>query len=207
MPASGECAPWPPQAATVTRTNHRFITVHRTRSRALGSRHLTVNQGEFTARLSAVTRALLVLLAACGSAPHPKPAPAERVLGERATYRASFAAMGKLVKNAWDRGITIVAGTGYFVGMTLTRELELYTQIGIPAPDVLAMATLGAPRVMHLDKDRGSITPGKRADLVLVDGDPTQDIAQIRNARVVVCRGVVFDPAELWQASGMRPRP
>lgn len=127
--------------------------------------------------------------------------------GQRATYRASFAALGKLVKKAWDRGITIVAGTDNIVGLTLTRELELYTQAGIPAPDVLALATLGAARVMHLDKDRGSITPGKRADLVLVDGDPTQDIAQIRNARVVVCRGVVFDTAELWQASGMRPRP
>lgn len=126
---------------------------------------------------------------------------------QRATYRASFEAMGKLIKKAWDRGIPIVAGTDNIVGLTLTRELELDVHAGIPAAEVLAMATLGAARVMHLDKYNGSIAPGKGADLVLVDGDPTKDISQIRNARVVVCRGVVFDPAELWQASGMRPRP
>ncbi|MBV8762253.1 MAG: amidohydrolase family protein [Deltaproteobacteria bacterium] len=131
--------------------------------------------------------------------------PAEK--GQRAIYRASFEALGKLIKRAWDKKITIVAGTDGVAGLPLSRELELYVHFGIPAPEVLALATLGAARVMHLDKESGSIAPGKRADLVLVDGDPTQDIAQIRNTRVVVCRGVAYDPAELWQASGMRPRP
>jgi imidazolonepropionase-like amidohydrolase len=57
---------------------------------------------------------------------------------------------------------------------------------------------------MHLDKDRGSIAVGKQADLVLVDGDPTRDISAVRKADVVVCRGVVYDPSELFRASGMR---
>jgi len=124
--------------------------------------------------------------------------------GQRATYRASFEAMGKLVKHAWDRGITIVAGTDNIVGMTLLRELLLYRKLGIPAPDILALVTIGAARVMHLDKDRGSITPGKRADVILVDGDPTRYITKLFDTRLVVCRGVVYDPAELWKASGLR---
>jgi imidazolonepropionase-like amidohydrolase len=123
---------------------------------------------------------------------------------QRATYRASYAALLKLVKRAWDKKIRIVAGTDDAPGLTLAHELELYVQAGIPAPDVLALATIGAARVMGLDREAGSIAAGKRADLVLVDGDPTRDIAAVRNTLAVVCRGVVYDPAELRAASGMR---
>nr|HEX4312664.1 amidohydrolase family protein [Kofleriaceae bacterium] len=125
--------------------------------------------------------------------------------GARATFRASYAKMLDLVARAWKRGITIVAGTDGQSGLQLARELELYVQAGIPAPDVLAIVTAVGPRVMHV-ADAGSIAPGKRADLVLVDGDPTRDISTIRNTDVVVCRGVVYDPAELFRAAGMQPR-
>lgn len=124
---------------------------------------------------------------------------------QRATYRASYAAMLQMVKLAFDRGIPIVAGTDAG-GLTYPRELELYVKAGIPAPDVLAFATLGAARVMGLDREAGSIAPGKRADLVLVDGDPTRDISAVRNADIVVCRGVVHDPAELLASAGITPR-
>jgi hypothetical protein len=130
------------------------------------------------------------------------PAPGD----QRARFRASFAAMQRMVKLAWDRGIPIVAGTDVSAGLSLPHELELYVQAGIPAPEVLALATIGAARIMGLDRDAGSIAAGKRADLVLVDGDPTRDIAAIRNTDVVVCRGVVYDPAELFVAAGMRAR-
>jgi imidazolonepropionase-like amidohydrolase len=126
--------------------------------------------------------------------------------GQRAKFRASYAALLRMVKLAWDRGIPIVSGTDYFAGLSLPHELELYVQAGIPAPDVLALATLGAARVMGLDRDTGSIAVGKRADLVLVDGDPTRDIAALRRTDAVVCRGVIYDPAELFAALGMRPR-
>jgi imidazolonepropionase-like amidohydrolase len=59
---------------------------------------------------------------------------------------------------------------------------------------------------MGQDRDAGSIAPGKRPDLVLVDGDPTRDITALRRTVTVVCRGVVYDPAELFAAVGMRPR-
>jgi hypothetical protein len=126
--------------------------------------------------------------------------------GKRARFRESFAALLHMIKRAWDLRIPIVAGTDDAPGLALSHELELYVQAGIPAPDVLALATIGAARVMHQDRESGSIAPGKRADLVLVDGDPTRDITAVRNTDVVVCRGVVYQPAELFTAAGMRPR-
>jgi hypothetical protein len=126
--------------------------------------------------------------------------------GKRAQYRASYAALLKLVKRAWDRKIRIVAGTDATAGLSLPHELELYVQAGIPAPEVLALATIGAARVMGVERDSGSITAGKRADLVLIDGDPTRDIAAVRNASAVMCRGMLYDPAELFAAVGMRAR-
>jgi cytosine/adenosine deaminase-related metal-dependent hydrolase len=125
--------------------------------------------------------------------------------GKRAVYRASYEAMLKMVKLAFDRGVTVVAGTDAG-GVAFPRELELYVKAGIPAPDVLALASFGAARVMGKDREAGSIAVGKRADLVLVDGDPTRDISAVRNTDVVIARGVVYDPAELLASAGIAPR-
>ena len=126
--------------------------------------------------------------------------------GKRARFRESYKAMLAMIKRAWDHKIPIVAGTDDIAGLSLPHELELYVQAGIPAPDVLALATLGAARVMGQDKVAGSIAVGKRADLVLIDGDPTRDIATVRNTDAVICRGVVYNPAELFTSLGMRQR-
>lgn len=125
--------------------------------------------------------------------------------GRRASYRAAHAAMGQLVRRAWQRGIPVVAGTDATAGLSLARELELYVAAGIPAKEVLALATLGAARVMGLDKVTGSIAVGKRAELVLLDGDPLADIGAVRNTVAVVARGRLYDAARLLRAAGMRP--
>ena len=54
-------------------------------------------------------------------------------------------------------------------------KLQLYVQAGLA--EVLRIATLGAAAVMKLDDTLGSITPGKLADLIMVDGDPTGESA------------------------------
>jgi len=125
---------------------------------------------------------------------------------KRARYRSSYGALLRMVKQAWDRQIPIVAGTDAWAGLALSHELELYVQAGIPPAEVLSLATIGAARVMGRDRELGSIAVGKRADVVLVDGDPTRDISTVRNTDVVVCRGVVYQPAELFAAAGMRGR-
>lgn len=120
-------------------------------------------------------------------------------------YRDSFAQMLRMVKLLYDSGITIVAGTDSMAGFSLHRELELYAQAGIPASKVLQIATLGAARVMKRDNELGSIKPGKLADLILVDGDPTERISDIRRVCTVVKNGTVYQTSALYQAIGVRP--
>jgi imidazolonepropionase-like amidohydrolase len=120
-------------------------------------------------------------------------------------YRDSYRAMQNLVKALYDAGVTIVAGTDAMAGFTLHRELELYVDSGIPAPDALRIATLGAARVMKRDRDLGSAAPGKLADLILVDGDPAARISDIRRVVLTVKDGVVYDPAALWREVGVKP--
>jgi imidazolonepropionase-like amidohydrolase len=58
---------------------------------------------------------------------------------------------------------------------------------------------------MHHEKDRGSIAVGKVADVVLVEGDPSVNISDVRKTVMVVKDGVRFDPKELYAAVGVRP--
>ena len=120
-------------------------------------------------------------------------------------YRDSFQQMLKMTKVLYDAGVPIVAGTDALAGFTLPHELELYEQAGIPAAKVLQLDTLGAARVMKRDKELGSIAPGKLADMILVDGDPSAHIGDVRRVRMVVKDGTVFKSAELDQALGVKP--
>jgi imidazolonepropionase-like amidohydrolase len=100
----------------------------------------------------------------------------------------------------------MVGVTEGLAGFDLARELELYVEAGIPAPKVLQIATLGAARVMKHDGQMGSIEPGKLADLVIIDGDPTVNIHDLRNVVTVIKDGNVFDSREVQRAIGMVPR-
>ena len=121
-------------------------------------------------------------------------------------YRASYANFARMVKKLYDSGITVVAGTDLNNGYALHRELEIYNQAGIPAPEVLRMATLTAAQIMKRDSELGSIAPGKLADLILVDGDPTTNISDIRKIDTVIKGGAVMYPAELYPAMGIRAK-
>jgi imidazolonepropionase-like amidohydrolase len=99
-------------------------------------------------------------------------------------------------------GVPIAMGTdagnpGTAHGPSVYREMELMQQAGMPAAAVFASATIVAARAMALDGEVGSVTPGKRADLVVFDADPTQDIRNARQIRLVVHGGVVYDRKEL----------
>jgi cytosine/adenosine deaminase-related metal-dependent hydrolase len=120
-------------------------------------------------------------------------------------YQDSFTQMLKMTKALYDAGVPIVAGTDALSGFALHRELELYEKAGIPAPKVLQLATLGAAHIMKKDDDLGSITPGKLADLIVVDGDPTTHISDIRKVKIVIKDGVVYKTADLYRAVGVQP--
>ena len=119
-------------------------------------------------------------------------------------YRDSYANMVRMVKKLYDSGVQLVAGTDQGSGYALHRELEIYNEAGIPAPEVLRMATLEAATVLKQDKDFGSIEPGKFADMILVNGDPTKNISDIRHIDTVIKGGNIYKPSELYPAFGIR---
>ncbi len=128
--------------------------------------------------------------------------PAEGETGD--LYERSYANMVKMVGLLYRSGVHIVAGTDTLAGFGLHRELELYREAGIPNPDILQIATLRAAQVMKRDGELGSIRPGRLADLVIVQGDPTQDISAVRNTKLVMKDGVLFEPARIYEAMGVK---
>lgn len=119
-------------------------------------------------------------------------------------YRASFKRMLDMVAALHNAGVTVVAGTDGLAGFTLHRELELYVQAGISPKDALRIATLTAAQVAKRDHDLGTIEPGKLADFIIVDGDPTQNISDIRRVVTVVKDGRVFEPKAIYGELGIR---
>lgn len=121
-------------------------------------------------------------------------------------YRDSADAMLRMIKVLYDSGITLVAGTDDLPGFTLHRELEMYVQAGISAPETLRIATLNGAKVLQRESDLGSIAPGKLADMIVVDGDPARRISDIRNTDLVVKDGKVYEVGALYRSIGVLPR-
>lgn len=126
--------------------------------------------------------------------------------GQEAAYRQTLPRLKRLLKALDTAGVTLIPGTDAFAGYSLHRELELYAQAGIAKAEVLRIATLTPARVLGVEKDRGTITAGKLADMILVDGDPLADMSDIRRVHRTIKGGRVYDPAALEQAMGMSPR-
>jgi imidazolonepropionase-like amidohydrolase len=124
----------------------------------------------------------------------------------RVDYRKSFAKLSALVALMHKSGIPIVAGTDGW-GLELVRELELYVAAGFTPAEALAAATIAPARLVGVDKTTGSIAVGKTADVVLVEGDPSRRIGDLRNTRTVMLGGNVMDADALRDASGFSGRP
>jgi len=122
-----------------------------------------------------------------------------------ARYTASFNKMVEFVGRAYKAGVPIEAGTDELPGFTLQRELELYVRAGLTPAQVLQVATWNAAKYARVLDDRGSVTVGKRADLILVDGDPTTQVADIRKVALVLKDGNAYYPAEIDTALGIKP--
>ena len=130
----------------------------------------------------------------------------EAPAGHEAAYREAIPAMLKLLKAMDDAGVTIVPGTDALAGYELPHELELYVRAGIAPARVLRMATLGSAEVMGVEGTRGVVAPGKLADLILIDGDPTRNMVDVRNVSMTIKDGKVFDTAAIERALGMKAR-
>jgi imidazolonepropionase-like amidohydrolase len=126
--------------------------------------------------------------------------------GEEAQYREAFPAMLRLLKALYDAGVTIIPGTDSMPGYELHHELEIYARAGIPPAEVLRMATLTSATVIGVNGERGVIAPGKLADLILVNGDPSREITDINKVDVVMKGGRLYDPARVEGSLGISPR-
>jgi len=126
--------------------------------------------------------------------------------GQEAAYKEAFPSMLRLLKMLNDAGITIVPGTDSLSGYMLLHELELYARAGIAPAQVLRMATLTSAQVVGVDRERGTIAPGKWADMILIDGDPTMHIEDIHKATIVMKGGHIYHPAQIEAALGIAPR-
>jgi imidazolonepropionase-like amidohydrolase len=122
---------------------------------------------------------------------------------EAARFDERMATNGRVIKALYDAGVPIVAGsdTG-LIGYGVDRELELYVQAGLPPIAAIQTATLGAARAMKLDRESGSVEVGKRADLVLVAGDPLTNISDLRRVVKVVRNGDLYDSQALGRSVG-----
>jgi imidazolonepropionase-like amidohydrolase len=124
----------------------------------------------------------------------------------RSDYRKSFAKLSALVALMHKNSVAIVAGTDGW-GLELVRELELYVAAGFTPAEALAAATIAPARLVGVDKTTGSIAVGKTADVVLVEGDPSRRIGDLRNTRTVMLGGNLMDADALRDASGFSGRP
>ena len=121
------------------------------------------------------------------------------------TGRRVFEKMVALVGALHKAGIPIVAGTDQAVpGHSLHREIELYVQAGFTPMEAIQAATLVPAQVMGVEKDTGTIEVTKRADLILLDANPLDDIHNIRRVSSVVANGVLYPTAKLWESVGFK---
>ncbi|HZU33798.1 MAG TPA: amidohydrolase family protein, partial [Candidatus Angelobacter sp.] len=117
-----------------------------------------------------------------------------------------FQTLLQTVRILHEAGVPIVAGTDQAVpGFSVDREIELYVKAGFTPMEAIQAATLVPARAMGMEKDSGTIEAGKRADVILVDGNPLENISDLRKISLVFAAGRMFQPRPLWMAVGFKP--
>jgi imidazolonepropionase-like amidohydrolase len=136
------------------------------------------------------------------------PAWRKKVLGNSkalAAQKQAVATNMKNVKTLFDAGVNVGFGTDSgasplrIAGFAEHRELKLLTDSGLTPIQAIQTATKNAAALLHLD-DRGIIAPGKLADLLVVDGDPSKDITAVDNIDSVWRRGKKVSDGRFFKA-------
>jgi imidazolonepropionase-like amidohydrolase len=126
------------------------------------------------------------------------------------SYRQLLASSMRAAKTLHDAGVPIVIGSDagnwpiipyVFHAASTHREIELLAEAGVATADVLAAATRMPARMLGIEDDVGTIEVGKRADLVVIAGDPLADIRALRTIRWTIKDGVARTPREWMEHS------
>jgi imidazolonepropionase-like amidohydrolase/ABC-type multidrug transport system permease subunit len=129
---------------------------------------------------------------------------ADPIRASLAQYPIDMAIATANLKRAYDHKVALVTGSdaGNFLvvhGPTVQRELELWVQAGIPPAVALQAATSNAARLLWADEHVGSIRAGRDADLLIIDGNPLEDISATERISSVVFKGERIDRTELFE--------
>mgnify|MGYP000613312489 CR=1 FL=1 len=108
----------------------------------------------------------------------------------------------EMTRLAYEAGVPMTIGTDLAnpwvaPGISMSREMALHREAGIPAWAVLRMATIEGARLLGIDERTGRIAPGHEADLLFVRANPLEDFAHLQQVSAVVTDGTLLDPAEL----------
>jgi len=114
------------------------------------------------------------------------------------------------LRKVWDAGIPVVMGTdagniGTLHGPSVFREMEIMTQAGLTPLQVLRSATSNGAKAMGMERETGTLSPGKLADLVILDADPLADVMNLSRIHRVIKDGKLFAPDELIRSIAAVP--
>jgi imidazolonepropionase-like amidohydrolase len=126
---------------------------------------------------------------------------------DHARARGLWPKMEAMIRRYHEAGVLLAAGSDLpqpwtIPGISLHEELELLVDAGIPAPEVLRIATRNGAEALGLLDVLGTVEVGKRADLLVLSADPTADIRNTRSIEAVIRGGQVLRPAELLEGAG-----
>jgi hypothetical protein len=120
-------------------------------------------------------------------------------------YKASYDKLLQLNALLYRAGIALLAGGDGLPGFGLQAELRQFVKAGLSPAQALQLASWQAAVHLRAQAERGSIASGKLADLLLVDGDPTRDINDVRKVALVITHGKLIYPHEVEQSLGIAP--
>jgi len=122
---------------------------------------------------------------------------------ERREWTKNLGLMRQAVKTFQEAGGLLLVGTdspgAVFPGWGLHQELELFVEAGLTEMEALQTATVNAAKVLGKESELGALQVGQYADLVILDGDPLENIQNTQRIHRVIYNGKVLDPAALLQ--------